>query len=199
MGERRGAAPDPAGCGWCTAAFSSSVPQMQRERWGPAPDPAGEDDPPRAPSISDVAKHISQAMHRSSEWNEEPPLPGRPAKPARLCASAQEKGWGFPRKQASLFFGNPQSFLLPGGFPADEIASGAYCKFFQMCYIVKAGPGTDGPWFRGPGAEEAPVSSYCELSFCHKSFRRALSVFSSVQNHQGGSRDPWPLVRGSGG
>ena len=55
---------------------------------------------------------ISQATLRSCQGNENTPLPGRPAKPARLCACAQEKGWGFPRKQARLFFGKSPAFLF---------------------------------------------------------------------------------------
>ena len=121
-GGRWGAAPDPAGeddppwgpagCGRCKTYFSSNLPQRQRERWGAAPDPAGEDNPPRTPPVADGIRLISQAVCRSCGGNENLPLPGRPAKPARLCASAQGKGWRFPEKQASLFSRKSPAFSV---------------------------------------------------------------------------------------
>ena len=93
------------------AVFSSDVPLKQGERWGAAPHPAGEDDPPRPPSITDTAL-LSFQTRRSSRGNESLPLPGMPAKPARLCASAQGKGWGFPEKQARLFSRKSPAFSL---------------------------------------------------------------------------------------
>ena len=82
---------------------------------GAAPSPAGEDDPPRTPSVADGIRLISPPECRSSKWNESMPLPGRSALPADLCASAQGKGWGFPEKTSELVFREiPSLFFCPG-------------------------------------------------------------------------------------
>ena len=152
-GGRWGAAPDPAGeddppwgpagCGRCKTYFSSNLPQRQRERWGAAPDPAGEDVPPRTPPLADGIRLIFLAVYRRSKENENTPLPGRPAKPARLCASAQGKGWRFPEKQARLFSRKS---------PAFSVARELSCRHrkFQariVCFIRRA---TSPRWVQGP-------------------------------------------------
>ena len=120
--EHTGRCPAIAGCGWCTAAISSSVPQRQGERWGAAPDPAGEEVPPRAPPLADGIRLIFQAVNRRNKENEDMPLPGRPALPAGLCASAQGKGWELSCRHRK--------------FQAHTVC-------ILVCHIAKAGPGTN--------------------------------------------------------
>ena len=114
-----------------------------RDRWGAAPDPAGEDEPPRIPPVADGVKLISQATLRSCQGNENTPLPGRPAKPARLCACLQEKGWGFPRKQACLFFGKSPAFSFARELSWRYRKHQAHAVCFLICCIARAGPGTN--------------------------------------------------------
>ena len=137
--------------------FSSNAPQSQGERRGAAPDPAGEEVPPRTPPLADGVKLISQAMFRSSKENAgalPQTLPGRIILPGphplrmlhdflikqcsavaeetktrrsragRLsrpaCAQAhREKAGNFPKNKLACFLGNPQPFLLPGSSLVD--------------------------------------------------------------------------------
>ena len=71
------------------------------------------------------------------------PLPGRPALPACLCASAQEKGWGFPEKQARLFSRKSPAFSF-----ARELSC-RHRKFQAriVCFIRRA---TSPRWVQGP-------------------------------------------------
>ena len=172
------------------AAFSSGVPQRQRERRGAAPDPAGEEVPPRTPPLADGIRLIFQAVNRRNKENEDMPLPGRPALPARLCASAQGKGWGFPEKQACLFSRKSPAVSVARELSCRRRKFQANTVYFLVCHISRVGPGTnrrqppvadalpavrstetsnlpcgelrrlrlrtDGPWFGGSGAEEAP-------------------------------------------
>ncbi len=120
------------------------------ERRGAAPDPAGEDDPPRAPPLADDVRLIFQAVCRSSRENENTPLPGRPALPARLYASAQGKGWGFPEKQARLFSRKSPAFSV-----ARELSC-RYRKFRAhiVCYFKFA---VSPRWVQGPAVPGSGV------------------------------------------
>ena len=67
------------------------------------------------------------------------------------------KRLGIFRKTSSLVFSEiPSLFFCPGALLPTQKVPGAYCLFYPTCHIAKVGPGTDGPWFGGPGAEEVP-------------------------------------------
>ena len=88
-----------------TRLYFQAVFRSSRENaGGAAPDPAGEEAPPRAPPLADGVRFISQAMLRRGKENENMPLPGRPALPAGLCASAQGKTAGISGKTNELVF-----------------------------------------------------------------------------------------------
>ncbi len=167
-----------------------------RDRWGAAPDPAGEDDPPRTPSIADGIRLIFQAVCRSGEWSEELTLPGRPALPARLCASAQGKGWEFSEKQARLFSRKSPAFSFARELSWRYRKHQAHAVCFLICCIARAGPGTNRR--QPPVADALPAVRSTETSNlpCGELRRNKQSPLWGVAPIEVADQCPW--FRGSG-
>ena len=123
---------------------------------------------PQTPPAADEAWLRFHATFHSRGKDESIPLPGRPALPARLCASAQGKGWEFSEKQAHLFSRKSPAFSFARELSCRPRKHQARIVCFSKWRsIAKTGPGPGGSWFGGPGAEEAPGCLRDSACFAH--------------------------------
>ena len=123
-------------------------------------------------------------------------FPGRPALPALLCASAQEKGWGFPEKQACLFSRKSPAFSVARELSWRRSSFRRILSVFQVCFIARTGPGTNRR--QPPVADALPAVRSTETSNLPCGELRRLRLRTDVPGSGDRGLKKPPLLRTAG-